>query len=242
MICSCWRPSSLRGIRRGEDQRHSPTWDWSSHTLHSRKPMTPGSSLFFVSSSPTAISCQLMRASVHDHVALFCQRSIYSAVNTEWHLPLTGGIWFWLCHFGQDPSFLEGPIYISVSGVIWRHDRHHLFQISTLASLPGALGDLGSTAHRVTCEAGQCFPHRRWVGWMGETEPGYDTIHLPGPHRREAAICTQRNPSVRQHMAFCLKQRTVCDFHGTPTARATAGGKDWSLLENCMLWGTKGLA
>jgi len=89
MICSCWRPSSLRGIRRGEDQRHSPTWGWSSHTLHSRKPMTPGSSLFFVSSSPTAISCHLTRASVHDHVALFFQCSIYSVVNTEWHLPLT---------------------------------------------------------------------------------------------------------------------------------------------------------
>ena len=147
MICSCWRPSSLHGIRKGEDQRHSPTWVWSSHTLCNQKHMTLGSSLFFVSSSPTAISCHLTRASVHDHVALFFQHSIYSVVNTEWHLPLTGGIWFWLCHFGQDPSFLEGPIYISVSGVIWRHDRHHLFQISTLASLPGVLGDLGSMAH-----------------------------------------------------------------------------------------------
>ena len=58
---------------------------------------------------------------------------------------------------------------------------------------------------------------------------------LTWTHGREAAICTQINPSVRP------EQWTVCGFHGPPTPCATTGGKDWSLLENCVLRGRKAL-
>ena len=51
---------------------------------------------------------------------------------------------------------------------------------------------------------------------MGETEPGYDRIHLPGPHRREAAICTQINPSVRQHMRFVWSSKLCVTSMGHP--------------------------
>lgn len=113
--------------------------------------------------------------------------------------------------------------------------------------------------HAATCEA--CFPGftpsfsaspqcshvmleraslmgNRWRDWSGDTEHGYDTLHLPGPPPKgSGCLCTQINPSVRQHMAFCRKQLTCMTSTGQP--HVTAGEKDCSLPENCTLRRTK---
>lgn len=124
-------------------------------------------------SSPTAISCCLTHVSVHDHVTLFFSMwlSIYSVVNAKWHLRLICGIWFWLCHFGQEPSLLEGPVYISVSGVhlmTWQPPSFPDLNPCVSTGSAGRLGKYGPLCSHVRLQSASLVDNG-WTEWVKQS-------------------------------------------------------------------------
>ena len=193
MICSCWRPRSLHGIRRGEHQRHSPLWAWSSHAHGSRFPPLH---LPFTHCHLLLLDtrfCSWLRYSFFFSTWL----SILSVVNAKRHLRLICGIWFWLCHFGQDPSLLEGPVYISVSGMhlmTWQPPSFPDLNTCVSTGCAGRLGKYGPLCSHVRLESASLMDN----GWTEWVKRSLDMTRFTYLDPRKGSCCLYSNKPISQ--------------------------------------------
>ena len=186
MICSYWRENPLCGVRGGGYQHHSPRQTWTSPVQLETQDflvLVPSLALLLPPYPLPSVTVwqMLLFLPCYDYAVLLffffpTWLSVYSVINTEWHLLLIQKTWnlilalpLWTRFFTlQSPSLhickLCGFDYMrftissrSQSTQLYQgrwETRSHVWRmLSWLYTVPL------SQPTMLTCDAGKCFPH-----------------------------------------------------------------------------------